>query len=97
VHANSWLKKNFLGIFRLQAGERRLVSTADFNHTRRPVSQDHSRKQFLAKFIGLIAAAGPVPKLLGRVPGVPAAQAAPSARWQVKTEARAVARRADSA
>jgi hypothetical protein len=66
------------------------------------VSQDHSRKHFLAKFIGLIAVGGFVPKLFSRPAG--AAGAAPGsdipaarpASFQLKPETRAVARRADS-
>jgi hypothetical protein len=63
------------------------------------VSQDHSRKHFLAKFIGLIAVGGLVPKLFSRSEGTrsaPDISAARPAAFQLKPETRAIARRADS-
>ena len=63
------------------------------------MSQDHSRKHFLAKFIGLIAAASFVPKLFSRPAGIAEGtdvSAARPASFQLKPEARAVARSADS-
>jgi hypothetical protein len=96
VRANSLTEKNFSGIFCLQAGDRSLVSAADFKHTRQPVSQDQTRKHFLAKFIGLIAAAGLAPKLLARPSAGSPAPVVPAAPFQLHPEARAVARRAES-
>ncbi|HWA08433.1 MAG TPA: hypothetical protein VG838_03110 [Opitutaceae bacterium] len=61
------------------------------------MSQDHSRKHFLAKFIGLIAATGLAPKLLARSADAKAAPAAPSASFQLQPEPRAVARQVGSA
>jgi len=60
------------------------------------VSQDQTRKHFLAKFIGLIAAAGLAPKLLARPAGIAAAPVAPAASFQLQPEARAVARSSDA-
>jgi hypothetical protein len=58
-----------------------------------PVRLDPSRKQFFAKLLGLTAFAGFLPKMLAKssVPA-PATVAAPVT---VRTESRAVARRAD--
>jgi hypothetical protein len=62
------------------------------------VSHDPSRKQFFAKLLGLIAAAGVAPKLLARSSSTPAAESVRSAPmpFQLRPEARAVSRRADS-
>jgi hypothetical protein len=62
------------------------------------VSHDPSRKQFLAKLLGVTAAVGVAPKLLAgsvSTPVAPAAQPAPLP-FQLRPEARAVSRRADS-
>jgi hypothetical protein len=60
------------------------------------VSQDHTRKHFLAKFIGLIAATGLASRFLVRPAGGATVSSGPSASFQLQSEARAVARRADS-
>jgi hypothetical protein len=62
------------------------------------VTHDHTRKHFIAKLLGMIAAAGFAPKLLAKparmVTAEPAAPAASS--FQLRSESRAVARAANS-
>jgi hypothetical protein len=72
---------------------------ADYFHTRPTVSQQQSRKLFLAKLLGLGAAALALPRVFvkpaaEKSPGQPAAPA--SSPFPVAVEARAVARRNDS-
>jgi hypothetical protein len=62
------------------------------------VSHDPSRKSFVGKLVGLIALAGFGPRLLAKLPAntpstTPAKTGAPFA---VRSDSRAVARRADS-
>lgn len=69
---------------------------ADYYHTRPTLSEQQSRKHFLAKLLGLVAAAVALPRVFvkstaDKSPGQPAASPVP-----VAVEARAVARRNDS-
>jgi hypothetical protein len=90
ARAYDWEKENSPGNFGLQRKHRRLVSEAILTIQRRPVSQDPSRKQFLAKVLGLVAVAGLAPKLLAK-------PAAPTPAASLQPEIRAVSRRAGPA
>lgn len=70
----------------------------DSNHFLSPVSHDPSRKRFLGKLIGLTAIVGLAPQALAK-PVVAAAdvpQPRDSAKFAIRPDARAIARRADS-
>jgi hypothetical protein len=70
---------------------------ADFAEHQRPVRNIPSRKHFLAKLLGLVAAAGLAPKLLAGAPHAKAtATAKDSAMLELRPESRAVARREDT-
>lgn len=72
----------------------------DFNLFPSPVSHDPSRKNFLAKLLGLAAVAGIAPRLFAKsASSVIAPGATPSAApksFTLQSESRAVSRRADS-
>lgn len=61
-----------------------------------PVSHDSSRKQFFAKLLGAAAAMSVAPKLLAKSAPSAATPAVPALPVVVRSEVRAVARRADS-
>jgi hypothetical protein len=62
------------------------------------VTQDHTRKQFLSKLLGLFAVTGFVSKLTARSANLPAVtpEVPKSAAFALRQEPRAVSRRADS-
>jgi hypothetical protein len=62
------------------------------------VTHNPSRKQFFAKLLGVVATASLLPKALAQsadapVAGTPGASAKSSHRFEIRTDARAVARR----
>ena len=70
----------------------------DFNPSTDTVSHDPSRKSFIAKLAGLVAVAGFAPRALAKLPAAvvtttPTPVVSP---FTLRTDARAVARRADS-
>jgi len=70
----------------------------DSNHSTEHVSHDPSRKSFLAKLIGFIAVAGLAPRVVAKstLSVEPTNQPAPVLPFTLRTDARAVARRADA-
>lgn len=67
---------------------------ADFADHQRPVSNNPSRKQFLAKLAGLFAVAGLAPKLLAKRPvAADGGLGASAPAIKIEPDARAVARR----
>lgn len=57
-----------------------------------PVSQNHSRKTFLAQALGLLAVVGLAPKLSAKLAPAPIPSNALGAPFAIRPEARAVAR-----
>jgi hypothetical protein len=74
-----------------------LVSTADFDQNNLPaVSHDPTRKTFLMKLLGFTAGAGLAARFFTRAAKQVTAQAPAPAPIALRTEPRAVARRADT-
>jgi hypothetical protein len=68
----------------------------DSNHSTVTVSHDPTRKQFFAKLLGAATAVTVAPKLLAKTASSNPTSAAPVAPVVVRSEVRAVARRAGS-
>lgn len=70
----------------------------DSNHEPRPVSHDPSRKKFLARLLGIVAASSLLPKLFAKSTPAPSVlpSSSQSSEFQLRAAPRTVARRADS-
>ena len=98
MRANTLEVENSRGNFGLQAKVRTLVSKAILLSSFLLVSHHPSRKQFFAKLLGVTAAVGFFPKFLAKSAATAAAAgpitgSSPRGSWEVRPDARAVARR----